>query len=130
MRHVDSPRYTIRETILIAAYAYTPIALLDALSHGLSRALGTHPPMLSFGDEVGTRPAWLTHFAIGLVRAFWTPLGAFGLWSAFLAHWQRVARTESTDPAGVEGVQERTRSGEVQQQTGDEPCGAEDTFGN
>ena len=97
MRHVDSPRYTIRESILIAAYAFTPIALLDGVSHGLSRALGTSPPMLPFGGAGTPPPEWLTHFIISLVRAFWTPLGAFSLWSAFLAHWHRTVLLDSTD---------------------------------
>ena len=110
MRHVDSPSYTIREAILIAAYAYTPIALLDGLAHGLSRALGSSPPMLQFGGE--TPPEWLTHFAINLVRAFWTPLGAFSLWGAFLAHWQRTARAEDMDDE-VE-IQARAQSNSTQ----------------
>ena len=92
MRHVDSPTYTIREAILIAAYAYTPVALLDALSHLLSRALGTYPPMLVLGDKGDVSPEWLSHFAISMVRAFWTPLAAFSLWGAFLAYWQRTAQ--------------------------------------
>jgi hypothetical protein len=97
MRHADSPRYTIRESILIAVYAFTPIALLDGVSHGLSRTLGTSPPMLSFGGAGTPPPEWLTQFVINLVRAFWTPLGAFSLWSAFLAYWHRAVLVEGVD---------------------------------
>ena len=108
LRHVDSPCYTIRESILIASYAFTPIALLDGLSHGLSRALGTSPPMLPIGGVGTPPPEWLSYFVVSLVRAFWTPLGAFSLWSTFLAHWHRSVLAEGgdTDPES----QSRTRS--------------------
>jgi hypothetical protein len=131
MRHVDSPYYSLTESILISAYAYTPIALLDGLSHGLSRALGSSPPMLPSLLTAGERPPeWLNHFAVELVRAFWTPLGAFALWSAFLAYRQRAIRAEGTDAevqsAGVMKFLSRTQSGWMQQTS----VGAEHSSGD
>lgn len=126
MRHVDSPRYTIREAFFIAAYAFTPIALLDGLSHGLSRTLGTSPPMVPFGLENSPPPEWLIHFTVNLIRAFWTPLGVFSLWSAFLAYWQRTALAEGVDAEPAPQVQGRSSStqlsGDGQQHT-EAACG-------
>ena len=74
----------------------TPVAIVDAFGHGLSRALATAPPMLPFlGDS--QPPEFLEHFAVNLVSNVWTPLLVFAGWSAFLAYRQRAIRAAGTD---------------------------------
>ena len=76
-RHVDSDLFGWRRLGVVAAYAYSPFVVADAIAQGLERALTASPPLLDLGEPRPFAPtSYLLLTAVCVCRRAWAVCAA------------------------------------------------------